>query len=91
MATFTEDSVTEMRVLGDGHIEVKRIDRVLRDGVLISEIPHRHVLSPGDDLGDQHERVAAVAKSVWTDDVVKSHKAKMAESRAALMRSVAKG
>lgn len=62
-------SVTEL-----GSIEVRRADIVLRDGEEIAKNYHRHVLLPGDDLMGQDERVAAIAKVVWTPEVVEAHK-----------------
>lgn len=89
MATFTEDSITELLVLNEGFLQVKRIDRVLRDGTVISAVPHLQMLAPGDDISEQQDRVAAVANVIWTPDVVKEHRAKVALSLEAVLSSVA--
>lgn len=76
---LTEDSVFGgVRVLPDGQIEVRTDNRVLRDGVVISLVPHRQVLAPGDDLAGQDPRVAAIAAADWTPDIVSAYQAKMA-------------
>jgi hypothetical protein len=62
---FTAATVREF-----GHIEV-RMDTVVRDGEdEQSRLPHRHVLTPGDDLTGEHPRVQAIATAAWTPEVV---------------------
>ncbi len=67
-----------IQVTEAGHVQVRRADRVLRDGVEIAKTYHRHVLSPGDDLAGQDARVVAIAKTVWTPDVVAKYLASRA-------------
>lgn len=63
---ITEVSVIDkIEVLEDGQIQVRRANKVLRDGVEIAKTYHRHVLAPGDDLTGQDARVIAVAQAVW--------------------------
>lgn len=63
---ITELSVIDkIEVLENGQIQVRRADKVLRDGVEIAKTYHRYVLAPGDDLSGQDARVAAVATAVW--------------------------
>lgn len=59
-----------MEVLEDGQIQVKEITRVIDDGVFLSQAFHRHVVSPGDDLSREVERVRAVAEAVHTPEVI---------------------
>ena len=48
---LTEDTVIDsIDVLLDGQIQVRRADRIFRDGVEVSHTFHRHVVSTGDDL-----------------------------------------
>ena len=67
-----------------GHIQVRRITRIMEDGVEISKTYHRHVLSPGDDLSGQDERVIAVSEVVWTPEVIKEYKKKIKALEATL-------
>jgi hypothetical protein len=63
-----------------GYVEV-RIDTVVRRGDQeLARVPHRHVLSPGDDLSSQDPRVAAIAKAAWTPEVLAAHEERLAES-----------
>ena len=64
-----------------GNIQVRRADLIFKDGVEVSKIYHRHCLDPGADLTGQDERVAAVAKAVWTPKVIKEHKNRMKERK----------
>ena len=76
---LTEDSIIDsIDVLGDGQIQVRRADRVLRDGVEIARTFHRHVLAPrtktdgtwGDtDISGEEARVQAICNAVWTSSV----------------------
>ena len=66
-----------------GHIGVKRVDQVIKDGVVISQSYWRCVLSPGDDLdaalvqlnekADATELIG-VARSIHTPEVIAAYK-----------------
>ena len=73
---LTEDSIVDsIDVLPDGQIQVRRADRIFRDGVEISKSYHRHVVSPGDDLSKEDQRVADIGAVVHTADVITAFKA----------------
>ena len=65
MAIIELSVIDKIEVLEDGQIQVRRADKVLRDGVEIAKTYHRSVLAPGDDLTNQDPRVVAVALAVW--------------------------
>lgn len=74
--TIEEKSVVDLISVTElGSVEVRRADIVLRDGEEIAKTYHRHVLMPGDDLSGQSAKVSAIAKAVWTPDVIEAHKA----------------
>ena len=75
MSTFTETSTYLPEVTENGAIQVKRIDKVLKNGEVISSTIHRHVLMPGDDLENEDSIVVAVANAVWTPEVIAAYKA----------------
>jgi hypothetical protein len=62
-----ETSIDRIEVLETGHIQVRRATRVIEDGVELSNTYHRWVLSPGDNLEGQDDKVRAVARAVWTN------------------------
>ena len=73
-----------------GHIGVKRVDQVIKDGTVIAETYWRCVLSPGDDLdiavvklGETADaaEIVAVAKIIWTPEVVAAYKAQLVANR----------
>ena len=73
---LTEDTVIDsIDVLLDGQIQVRRADRIFRDGVEVSHIFHRHVVAPGDDLSLEDPRVAAVGAAMHTPEVIAIFKA----------------
>ncbi|TWH49583.1 hypothetical protein [Sporomusa sp. KB1] len=75
MSVFTEESVYCPEVTERFFINVKRIDKVLKDGEVISITNHRHVLAPGDNLNNEDSVVVAVANAVWTPEVIANYKA----------------
>lgn len=75
MALTEQSIIDSINARPSGHIEVRRADLVVRDGVEIAKTYHRHVLSPGDDLSAQDPRVVAIAHAVWTPDVLAAFQA----------------
>jgi len=73
---LTEDTIVDsIDVLPDGQIQVRKANRVFRDGVEISKSYHRHVVSPGDDLALEDPRVAEIGAVVHTAEVITAYKA----------------
>ncbi len=71
--TIPYDQIT---INADGTINVREATVILRDGVRDPDLPpryRRYVLAPGDVTDGKHERIAAVAATVWTPDVVEAH------------------
>ena len=78
---LTEDTIVDsIDVLPDGQIQVRRADRIFRDGVEISKSYHRHVVSPGDDLSKEDQRVADIGAVVHTADVITAFKAALEQN-----------
>lgn len=77
--TYTEQSVVDkIEILEDGQIQVRRADRVLKNGVVIAQTYHRHVIEPGQDTKLEDVRVTAIATAVWTQKVVSDYNTKKA-------------
>ena len=73
---LTEDTIVDsIDVLPDGQIQVRKANRVFRDGVEISKAYHRHVVAPGDDLALEDSRVADIGAVVHTAEVIAAFKA----------------
>ena len=79
MALTEDELVDSIDVLADGQIQVRKANRVFRDGVEISKSYHRHVVSPGDDLALEDPRVAEIGAVVHTEEVIAAVKEKQIE------------
>jgi hypothetical protein len=76
---FTETSEFDLiQVLLDGQIQVRRADKVLKDGVEISKSYWRAVLAPGESVSSYPANVQAIAAVVWTPEVVAAYAAAQA-------------
>jgi len=53
----------------NGHIGVRRVTVIERDGVEISQAYHRHVIDPDSDLTDEPDEIKAVAAAYHTQAV----------------------
>jgi hypothetical protein len=65
MALTKKTVVDKIEVLESGVIQVRTTTRVLENGEILSQSYVRHVLKPGDDLGNQDPKVVTVASAVW--------------------------
>ena len=79
MALTEDEIVDSIDVLPDGQIQVRKANRVFRDGVEISKSYHRHVVSPGQDLSLEDPRVAEIGAVVHTEEVIAAFKEKQLE------------
>jgi len=68
-------AIDQIEVTESGHVQVRQATKIIEDGKEIGKTYHRHVLSPGDSLEGQDEKVQRIAKAVWTDEVVAAYKA----------------
>lgn len=67
--------IDQIEVTEHGTIQVRTATRIMEDSKQLSQTYHRHVLAPGDDLTGQDPRAVAIAKAVWTKDVIAAHQA----------------
>ena len=68
--------VDRIEILEDGQIQVREATKILENGKELSRSFHRHVLAPGDLVETEGMKVQAIAKTVWTKEVVDAHKTK---------------
>jgi len=69
-----DHSITEL-----GHIQIRKITRIMEDGKELSKSYHRHVVSPGDDASGQDERTQELIKVIHTPEVIAAYKAQIEE------------
>ena len=77
---FTEKQEYKIEVLENGTLQVRRSDIVLKDSTEVGRQFYRHVLTPGDDLSNEVQRVKDVANATWTEEVVAAYETSVAES-----------
>lgn len=77
MALQEKSVVDKIEVLLNGSIQVRRRDQILKNGVEVASTFHRHVVNPGDDVSNEDERVAAVATTLWTEEVIAAYQASL--------------
>jgi hypothetical protein len=77
MALQEKSVVDKIEVLLDGCIQVRTKNQILKDGVEVASTFHRHAIAPGDDVSNEDERVAAVATTLWTEEVVAAYQASL--------------
>ena len=79
---LTESSViSQITILEDGQIQVRRSRRVFDGPNMIAEQYHRHVVAPGDDVTQEDPRVRAVATLLHTPAVIAAYKAAQERNR----------
>ena len=75
MALTERSVIDQITVLEDGQIQVRRADKVLKDGVEIASTYHRHVVVPGAALDGEDTRVSQVATVIHTAAVIQAYRA----------------
>ena len=73
MALTERNTIDKIEVLENGIIQVRQANIVERDGIEIAKSYHRWILTPGQDLTGQEQRVADVARAVWTTEIVAAY------------------
>lgn len=65
------------QITEDGHIHVRKITRVMEDGVEIAKQYHRSVISPGDSTVQEDDRTKKIATAIHTQDVIDEYTGKL--------------
>lgn len=69
--SLTETKVIDqITVTENGMVLYREATRILKDGEQIAQTFHRTSLTPGQDLTGQPDNVTAVARAVWTPEVL---------------------
>ena len=62
--------IDKIEALESGFVQVRKVTRIIEDGVELSRSYHRWALSPGQNIADQETRVQAICNAVWTPEVI---------------------
>lgn len=57
--------IDSINVTSNNNIEIRRVNRIMKNGIEIVKTYHREVLVPGSDLSAQDAKVVAIATAVW--------------------------
>lgn len=61
-------------------VQIRTATMIMRDGVQIDRLFHRHVLMPDADLSNEDADVVAIASTVFTDEVKEAYAARPQET-----------
>ncbi len=77
---FTERQEYKLEIIPPYQIiQCRRADIVEKDGVEVGRTYHRHVRYPGDDVSEDCAELQSVAAALWTQDVIDTYQASIAE------------
>lgn len=57
--------VDQIMVDEQGNINVRTVTRYVKDGALLNQTYHRHVVARGKPTDQEDQRVRAIANAVW--------------------------
>ena len=75
MALIEKQSIDKIEIVENNSIQIRTATIIEKDGIEIAKTYHRHVISPGDDITNQDVKVQAIAKAIWTEEVINNYKA----------------
>ena len=78
MTLASTNTIDKIEVLENGVIQVRQAEIITKDGNEIARNFSRWVLSPGDDVSTQDDKVKAIATAVWTAEVISAYQAQLA-------------
>ena len=73
MAIVEQKLIDKIEVVETGAIQVREATRILKDGEIIAQTFHRWSFAPGSDVSEMPDNVQAVAKAIWTDNVISDY------------------
>ena len=73
MSITKETVIDQITVTENGIILYREATRIIEDGNLLTQTYHRSSLTPGQDLTGIPEKVAAIANTAWTPEVIQAY------------------
>lgn len=68
---FTKQTTFDAITIRDtGHLEIRIANLVMEDGVEIAKNYHRRVITPGDDVTNEPQKIKALANLIWTPAMI---------------------
>jgi hypothetical protein len=81
MALTETKQIDRIEVLAGGIVQVREVNRVMKDGAEIARNFCRWVLTPGQDVSDQADNVKAICQAAWTPEVIAAYNAQLEANR----------
>jgi hypothetical protein len=81
MALTENKVIDKIEVVESGVVQVREVNRVLKDGAEIARNFHRWTLAPGQDVSDQAANVQAICQAAWTPEVIAAYQAQLEANR----------
>ena len=72
-----ETAIDQITVTENGIILYREVTRIMEDGTELTKTYHRSSLTPGQDLTDVPEKVAAICNTAWMPEVIAAYKTAM--------------
>lgn len=76
-----QKTIDKIEVVENGTVQVREVNRVLKDGAEIARNFHRWTLAPGQDISDQAANVQAICQAAWTPEVIAAYQAQLEANR----------
>lgn len=76
-----QKTIDRIEVTENGIVQVREVNRVLKDGAEIARNFHRWTLTPGQDVSDQAANVQAICQAAWTPEVIAAYQAQLEANR----------
>lgn len=65
MALSEKKVIDLIEIVNLTNIQIREATIIERDGVQIAKTFHRYVLSPGDDVSNEEEKIRQIASVLW--------------------------
>jgi hypothetical protein len=73
------ESYSQIELKESGHVQLRLTTKILDDGKVISELHHRSVVTPKDDISFLPQNIQDACNAFWTKEVVDRFNASQAE------------
>lgn len=67
--------IDQIEVTENGCVQVRTKTSIIDNGTVLTEMFHRHVITPGQDYSNEDKRVQDICKTVHTTDVIAAYQA----------------
>jgi hypothetical protein len=73
MALTEKTIIDKIELIENNSIQVRTATIIEKDGLELTRTYHRHVVNPTDDITNEDSKVQAIAKAIWTKEVIAAY------------------